>query len=76
MKKAKAGEFEIEKGVSIPPKSNATGAAAVIRSLEVGDSVELPISIRSATRTAYHIYGSGHVVVRTTEKGCRIWRVK
>ena len=76
MKKAKVGKFKIEKGVPIPPKANGTGATAVIRSLKAGDSVELQTSIKSAMTLAYRIYGKGYVVVRTTEKGCRIWRIK
>ena len=76
MKKTKVGKFKIEKGIPIPPKANGTGATAVIRSLKVGESVELPNRNKSVTQLAHQIYGKGHVVVRATEKGCRIWRIK
>jgi hypothetical protein len=68
------GEFKIEKDIPIPPRGGR-GLAAALRKMKVGDSVELPISTQSASNCVRQLFGPGHVTIRKTDKGCRVWLI-
>ena len=65
----------IEKGVPIPPPRRRFGWAALLRKLEIGDSVVLPTANWRANSAASRVLGKGHYRSAKEATGTRIWRI-
>mgnify|MGYP001600192734 CR=1 FL=1 len=65
----------IRNDIPIPsPRGASKGYSAVLRTLEGGDSVSLPITVNSARALAHRVLGAGNYTIRFEEGGARIWR--
>ena len=78
---ALVGNFQIDKGIPIPPRTGRGGAplkgyTAVLRRLQRGDSVRLPLAQAAAGCLALRILGSGCFVTRAEGGHTRVWRIK
>lgn len=69
-------DVEIEKGVPLPPAIGKTGLAALLRRMEVGDSVVLPYARRGSITTAASHMGMKMTTRRLDADMMRVWRVK
>lgn len=73
----KNGHIKIDKGIPVPPRRNANGYTALIRSLKKGDSVLLPVKIQTAVSLCYQISDDRSMYTRRSEgTSVRVWRVK
>ena len=70
-------DFVIEKNIPIPVlnQGQSKGYSEVLRKLQVGDSVVLPIP-RTSLSLAGSILGSGNFAARKCDGGYRVWRLK
>ena len=79
-RKAKPILWRIERGIPIPPpripKGKHRGFATVLRALEPGESVLLPVRVDIANAWAYRNIGAGCYAVRQYPTGVRIWRTR
>jgi hypothetical protein len=76
-----AAHFKIERGIPIPPARRHNGAkvrgiTGVLRLLQRGESVRLPISQNQAAASADRLIGAGYYATRREGSGTRIWRTK
>jgi len=65
----------IEHGIPPPPRRPRTGLTALLRQLEPGDSVLLPITPWRAYGLAYRVLGKGNFQSKKEHGGTRVWRV-
>jgi hypothetical protein len=76
-----AENFRIEAGVPIPPAWNRSGGkirgiAGVLRKLQKGDSVLLPVNQTYASAVSGRVIGTGCYATRREGAGVRVWRTR
>jgi hypothetical protein len=74
--RATANNYKIEKGIPMPDRHPLKGIAEIMRQMEIGDSIVVPMSGRTnmrnyATRTNIQI-----ITKKINEKEVRVWRTK
>ena len=78
MTKKSNGQPKIEKGIPVPPRAKRlhTGRAALLRSLNIGDSVLLEGERNNIVMGAQYALGVGNYACRKVDGGFRVWRIK
>lgn len=76
-----AGRFKIERGIPIPRARASNGAktrgiSGVLRKLQRGESVHLPVHHGYASAMASRVIGSGYYATRREGSGVRVWRTR
>lgn len=66
--------LEIEKNVPLPPSNNGTGLSAVLRSMEIGDSVLVESTKKNRLTAAFAKHAPRKFSQRKQEGGIRVWR--
>lgn len=72
------GSLKIDKGIPIPESGIVRkGHAEILRRMNVGDSILMPIPHgHTARNAAMYALGKGNFVTRKVDGGFRIWRTK
>jgi hypothetical protein len=69
--------MKIEKGVPLPqPRGAANGVTKVMRQMEIGDSIIIPLVSRANVRNYGLRLGIHFVTRKISETEVRVWRVK
>ena len=67
--------MKIEHDIPPPPPRRRTGYTALVRSLQPGESVLLPVPNWKANAIAYRALGAGNYRSQKETDGVRVWRI-
>lgn len=68
-------KFKIESDIPIPPMKTLKGYAEAMRSLDIGQSVVLPLSAQGCASNWNHLAPKKFVSRKAEQGGRRVWRI-